>query len=563
MRERGRFLRKAAPSLKPKDRERLVAAIMAGPPRALYREDLPEEDFRKIAERAIWRNLAKLRESGAELPQAALDRLVELEREHDRKLEPDHRDEFPIWLGEAEWGHPSGSFVERLRQITPEEAANLLATEKVARDDLIDAWRTLCEEKPPTLALSIMKAILAKKIYEPEIWRMAFSVFWGRPEAEWQPEVWRQLLATVPKFSDELCASINNTLSGWLSVLAKHLPMEEEREFWSVWDRLWSLSFQGAEDGFADRPLYAALNHPSGQLAEAALTRLFKRNLSKDDGLPKELETKFDTIAATEGVNGVMGRVILCSRLNNLYLIDRRWTTDKLLPKLEWSSAEALPLWHGYLWAPRCSPELLAAFKKSFLATMAHSREFGEQSSNLHRLFAAICIYADGILTHQEMRTTAHSLDADGLADVLALLSDLLRGAGEKALTLWNDRIRPWLQENWPFTKDKRNERTSISAAEMAINGKEAFPLIADWAMDFLVPSQHVAHIMYRLKETDLTERHPSHVLRLLSKLVPDDAAPWEYHGLKEILQKLSLALPEISSEATYRRLYALAQKSA
>lgn len=435
MRERGRFLRKAAAALKPEDRKRLVAAIMAGPPRTLYRESLSEEDFRKIAVHEMWRNLAKLRESGAELPQAALDKLTELGKRQSWKLAPDESDEFPIWLGESdEWGRSTGSFVQRLRQITPEEAADLLASEKAAGIDLIDAWRTLCEEKAPTQALAIMKALLAKKIHDPQIWRTAFSVFWGRPEAEWQPEFGRQLLAIVPEFPDQLCSSINNALSGWLSILAKHLPMEEEPQFWSTWNRLLSLSFQVADQGFSNRPLHAALNHPSGQLTEAALTRLFKRNLSKDDGLPEELKTHFDRIATAEGVSGVLGRVILSSRLNNLYRLDRKWTSDRLLPKLEWSSPEARDLWHGYLWAPRCSPELLVAFKKSLLETVARSKEFGEQSANLRRLFAALCIYNDGALTPQEMRTAIHGFDPEGLADVLALLSDLLRGAGEKAL---------------------------------------------------------------------------------------------------------------------------------
>jgi hypothetical protein len=564
MRERGRFLRKAAVHLKPHDQERLVTAILAGPRRPLYRESLPEDDFRKIADHEIWRNLAQLRESGTQLPQAAQEKLAELERETNWRLAPDESDEFPIWLGGSDkWERSSGSFVERLRQLTPEEAADLLATEKSARIDLMDAFRTLCEDKPPTHALSIMRSLVAKKIYEPEIWRMAFSVFWGRPEPEWQPEVWGYLLEIIPGLTNELCSSINNTLSGWLSVLAKHLSMEEEPKFWSTWTRLWSLRPEVVGEGLSNRPVYAALNHPSGQLAEAALTRLFERKLSKDDGIPAELKTYFDSIATAEDTGGVLGRVILCSRLNNLFLLDRAWTSDKLIPKLEWRSPEAPALWEGYLWAPRCSPELLAAFKKSFLETVARSDEFGEHSTNLRRLFALACIYNDGAFTLQEMRKAIHGFDSNGLADTLALFSDLLRGAGEKALTLWSDRIGPWLKNNWPTTKEKQSGRTSLRAAEMAINSHDAFPLIAEWALDFLLPSEHVDQLLWRLGESDLAERYPSIVLRVLSKLVPDNAESWEYHGLREILQKISSTSPELSIDSTYKRLHALAQKVA
>jgi hypothetical protein len=289
------------------------------------------------------------------------------------------------------------------------------------------------------------------------------------------------------------------------------------------------------------------LNHPSGQLAEAALSRLFKRKLSKDDGLPAELKPHFHRIATAEDGSGVLGRVILASRLNNLYLLDRAWTSDNLLRKLEWSSTEAPALWEGYLWAPRCSPELLAAFKKSFLETVARSDEFGEHSTNLRRLFAAVCIYNEGALTLQEMRKAIHGFDSNGLADVLAVFSDLLRGAGEKAPTLWGDRIGPWLKNNWPATKEKQSGRTSLRAAEMAISGSTAFPLIAEWAMDFLAPSQHVDSIIWRLGETDLAERYSSVVLRLLSKLVPNNAENWVYHGLNKIMQKMASASPELS----------------
>jgi hypothetical protein len=193
---------------------------------------------------------------------------------------------------------------------------------------------------------------------------------------------------------------------------------------------------------------------------------------------------------------------------------------------------------------------------------VVRSNEFGDHSTNLRRLFAAVCIYDDGALTPQEMRKATHSFDSKALADLLALFSDLLRGAEQKAPTLWNDRIGPWLNKYWPTTKEKQSERTSLLAAEMAINGKEAFPFIAEWAMEFLLPAQHVDQLLWRLQESDVNERYPSIVLRVLSKLVPDGAGSWVYRGLREILQKISSASPELSTDATYKRLHALAQKS-
>jgi len=138
----------------------------------------------------------------------------------------------------------------------------------------------------------------------------------------------------------------------------------------------------------------------------------------------------------------------------------------------------------------------------------------------------------------------------------------LLRGAEEKALALWNERIGAWLQNVWPATKEKHDERTSTAAADMAINGGTAFPLILNWASDFLVPSQHVDRLLWRLKEGNLIERYPKQILKLLSKVVPDSAPAWAYHGLTEIVRRVGAASPEVLEEPSFKRLVTLGQKS-
>jgi hypothetical protein len=179
----------------------------------------------------------------------------------------------------------------------------------------------------------------------------------------------------------------------------------------------------------------------------------------------------------------------------------------------------------------------------------------------LYRLFTGVCIYIEGGLTLQEMRKGIHSLDAKALAEVLRFLSELLRGAENKALTLWNEKIATWLQEVWPVTKEKHDERTSTAAAEMAINGGEAFPSILKWASDFLVPSQHIDRLLRRLKESNLTDNYPQPVLTLLAKVVPDNAPGWAYHGLAEIAQRMGAGSPELLERPSYKRLVALGQK--
>jgi hypothetical protein len=280
--------------------------------------------------------------------------------------------------------------------------------------------------------MAIMKALLRGRLFDPEVWRMAFSVSWGRADGQWQPQIWDQLLSLVHELPDSVLSETIGNLTGWVSAAAKKISIDQEPGFWTLWDRLWMLSRHVAAQEFTDRPLFAALNHPGGRLAEALVVRLFTRKLKNDDGVPEGLRERLDQLADETEMAGLMARVMLASRLNSFYMLDRQWTSLHLLPRLDWSSSEAFPLWSGYLWAPRSSPELLAAYKKQLFETVVRSNQFGEQATNLRRLFAAICIHADGRLKLPEMRRAIHTFDTNGLADLLSMASDSLRAAGTR-----------------------------------------------------------------------------------------------------------------------------------
>jgi hypothetical protein len=338
--------------------------------------------------------------------------------------------------------------------------------------------------------------------------------------------------------------------------------MEQEPPFWNLWDRLWGISTQVGTSDSSDMPVFAALNHPRGKLAEALLFRLLTRKLENDGGLPADLKARFDLIADDSEESGVLARVILASRLNNLYLLDRGWTSRHLLSKLDWNCNEAFELWSGYLWAPHSSPDLLVAYKENFLQAVMRSKDFGEHATNLRRLFTAACIHTDGILTASEMSKVIRSFDPKGLADVLFMLSDSLRAAGHKARALWEDKVGPWLKEAWPVAKAKQSEQTSVAMAQMAVNGKEAFPLILEWAQPYIRPAQDFDHIVLRAQENGIVERFPDILLRLLAWLVPEAPPSWSSRLLKEVLDNLRENAPQSVDDANYKKLDAIVQRS-
>ena len=57
---------------------KLEQAVLAGPPRAMYRDDITDERYVDIVERHIWPRLAKINDSGGSLGTNARAKLDEL-----------------------------------------------------------------------------------------------------------------------------------------------------------------------------------------------------------------------------------------------------------------------------------------------------------------------------------------------------------------------------------------------------------------------------------------------------------------------------------------------------
>ena len=85
--------------LTPQTQNRLEAAILNGPPRKMYRDDLTVGRWEEIVERSVWLCLSKLRLSGASLGAVAEKRLAHLSTAHPEwQLAADERDEFSSWM---------------------------------------------------------------------------------------------------------------------------------------------------------------------------------------------------------------------------------------------------------------------------------------------------------------------------------------------------------------------------------------------------------------------------------------------------------------------------------
>ena len=79
--------------------DRLETAILAGPPREMYRDDLEPDRWQDLVARSVWLHLAKLNSSGLALSTTAQTRLAELSSAYPQwQLAANERDEFSHWM---------------------------------------------------------------------------------------------------------------------------------------------------------------------------------------------------------------------------------------------------------------------------------------------------------------------------------------------------------------------------------------------------------------------------------------------------------------------------------
>ena len=296
---------------------------------------------------------------------------------------------------------------------------------------------------------------------------------------------------------------------------------------------------------------------PRRPLAEAALIRLRKYELRTGAGLPPAVRPYFEAIGADP--DGRLGRVMLATSLYHLFSVDADWTAEHLIARLSpGQSDEAVDLWSAYGWSPTIGPDLLQAFKEPFLEFLRDRRAEDRRIGNLRGLFMTVCLEALGELTAEEIRGVVDTMSEGALKTVLGSLKHRLRGDPEERVTVWREKVHPWLFDYWPREAARNTAGTSEAILDMLAECGEAFPEAVDWSLEFLRPLD--GHGLYRLGENGHAERHPDCMLRVLDRVVIADVLPiHQRHSLHEILNLLTGVDAEIAADGWFQRLFQIA----
>ncbi len=551
-REAMRLLVAMAPQLNEVMLRELEQAILGGPPRDMFKDDLEQERWNRIADRAIWLRLAKILDAGTILGTDSNQRLAELSAQYPEwTLATDQRDEFPYWMESGWVGNrdPWRDFVAipRSRRGVLDYLVENPAPPQAKQDD----WRERCKDSFQATAYALCH--LAKQnIWPHDRWRDALQA-WS--EEELQNRSWRYMAPVMANAPDEVLQTLSHSFSSWLKAIAKTFEGHEEL-FFTLARRILA---QDPQDGVeTEEPVMRAINHPVGHITEALLSWWYRRPLEDGQGLPEELKHTFTELCDTLIEKFRHGRVLLAAHVIALFRVDRDWATQHLLPLFDWrqSEAEAHAAWEGFLWSPRLYRPLMEMLKTAFLDTARHYATLSKHDGQYASLLTFAALDPGDTFTVTELSAATRSLPLEGLHDSAQALVRALEGAGEQRADYWTNRVVPYLHAIWPKTRDNISPTIAESLGRLCVAAQDSFPEALRLLRAWLQPPAHPDYLVHRLHDAALCSKYPEQALDFLS-LVIGDQTQWPPSLLGACLETIRTAAPNLQTDSRFEQLMA------
>lgn len=550
--------------LTPAAQEGLESAILAGPPRAMYREDLDTDRWQELLAHSVWLHLSKLASSGLALGPASATRLTELSRLHPEwQLAANESDEFSHWMsGTGDPDYEDRREVDYAPRVRRKLVEWLVKPQTEKGPFYEDTWRDVCRTRF-FHSLYALHDLALKDVWPVGRWRETLQV-WS--EDGMVRRSWRFGAPLVETMPTATVQNLAQGVSAWMQAASKSIEWHDAILL-HLCQRILDLplnedsGIRGGDGEAIKEPVTEAINHPIGHVAEALINLWFKREPNDGDGLPADLRPLFTRLCDVQVQRFRHGRVLLASRLIALFRVDRQWTEQCLLPRFDWATdpIEAKAVWEGFLWSPRLYQPLLLALKTEFLETARHYGELGEHAQQ----FAAFLTYAalgpvDGF-TAEEWRAAIAALPQEGLEESAQALTQALEGAADQREEYWKNRIYPFWRNVWPKSRDLATPGISESLSRMCLAAGSEFPTALTAVLDWLRPMEHPSYVVHLLHESGLCSRFPIHALRLLAAIISDQ--PWGAHELGQCLDLIVRADASLAQDPQYQRLQNYARR--
>lgn len=547
-REVMRLLTSLATKLDKTQLKHIEQAILRGPPRKMYVDDIDSERWEYIVQHGIWLRLEKLKVAGGDLSKQSLVKLNAYKKHNPSWLiASDERDEFPMWM-ESGWGDD----LDNKALVSPRQRKELVIWLKQDRKYdhwNRDDWRQRCSINFSTTACALYELTL-EDYWPVDRWRDALQA-WA--EDKHVRRSWRYMapvIATAPDILIEKCA---HGISWWLQAIAKTFEGHED-VFYGLIHKLMALNEEGELS--IDDPVGKAINHPIGHATEAMLRLWYRQPLQDGQGLPETHKVIFTTLCDKEVAKFSHGRVLLAANAISLFRVDKDWATDNLLPLFDWeqSEAEAKFAWEGFLWSPRLYLPLLAAIKKPLLDTASHYSKLGNHVRQYADFLTFAALEPNDIFTAEEFKVATSKLPQEGLNYAAQALVRALGSSGDKRSEYWHNRVLPYLKHIWPKSIELISPSISESLARLCVLADDAFPSAILNLKNWITPVEHSDYVVHLVCQSKLAERFPEDILDLLNRIINGNVL-WHSSELNDCLQTIQNMSLVLKTDPRFIRL--------
>ncbi|NDV13766.1 hypothetical protein GZH52_13350 [Crenobacter sp. HX-7-9] len=538
------------------EQQRLETAILAGPPRERYRDDLEDDRWQDLVARSVWLHLAKLNTSGVVLGASAAARLAEISNAYPQwQLATNERDEFSHWMsGTGDPDYEDSRDVDIAPRKRRELVQWLTKPMPERRPFYEDTWRDACNRHSLN-CLFALADLAARGNWLHSRWSDALYAWSNGKQVQ---RMWCYAAPIVRTMPDAVLREISHSVTWWIEAASKSINRHEEILL-ELCRRVLALSID-AGTGMTrngepiDEPVTEAINHPVGHVTQALINLWFKQNPNDNDLIPSDLKPIFTTLCNAQIDRFRHGRVLMGSRLIAFFRVDRPWTEQNLLPLFDWCNpVEAKAAWEGFLWSPRLYQPLLIAFKSQFLDSANHYTDLGKHRQQFARLLTYAALDQTDGYTVEEFRSAIGSLPQEGLEKSAQALSQALEGAADQREEYWKNRAKPFWQHVWPKSRNLATPRIADSLTHLVIAARGEFRSALTAVQDWLKPIEHPDYVVRLLLESGLCGRFPAEALQLLDAVIADQQ--WAPRELGQCLDEISNAAPIFAQDASYKRL--------
>lgn len=241
--------------------------------------------------------------------------------------------------------------------------------------------------------------------------------------------------------------------------------------YWRLWDRAFNAA--GAGPTGVIKNIQEATNSGIGSMIEALFEWVRQHPEAET---PEEFWERLRGACGLASNWGRAARGLAAMHLAWLYAKRPEWTLATLIPSFDWNGPEEAKLvWEGFSFQANVDSALWSLLRKDFLATFENLGELGEESARmLYQLLGRIALHQPHWLTKPEYQRIVTKADHAGREQIAWVFWSNLDAVGDRAASLWRDRIGPWLTACWQPDEALKSDGAADHLIKMALAADDA-----------------------------------------------------------------------------------------